>query len=315
MLARVLDQERCSAVLVQEYEYPRFDVCLLVGRMLGIAVLATFQGGRPEKSRSLEGWIRKRSVPRADGLLIGPRKEARAVKKRYGLSEEAVCTVGNPIDIEEWRPGDRAAARAELGLPEEAAIACWHGRIDIKRKGLDILVEAWRQVCQERPEAELRLLLLGAGSGNERLRELLEKASRAGLRGVHWHDEYTTDRTIVRRQLAASDVFVFPSRHEGFAVAPMEAMACGRAVVACDAPGVADLLGAKRSGGIVVKRNKGRALARQLGRVLDDRELASRLGHAARRRMEDNYSPEAIGERLIRALHQASPHRFPPRSS
>jgi glycosyltransferase involved in cell wall biosynthesis len=315
MLARVLDQERCSAVLVQEYEYPRFDVCLLVGRMLGIAVLATFQGGRPEKGRSLEGWIRKRSVPRADGLLIGPRKEARAVKKRYGLSEEAVSTVGNPIDVEEWRPGDRAAARAELGLPEEAAIACWHGRIDIKRKGLDILVEAWRQVCQERPEADLRLLLLGAGSGNERLRELLEKASRAGLRGVHWRDEYTTDRGVVRSQLAASDVFVFPSRHEGFAVAPMEAMACGRAVVACDAPGVADLLGGKGSGGIVVKRNKGRALARQLGRVLDDRELASRLGHAARRRMEDNYSPEAIGERLIRALHQAAPHRFPPRPS
>jgi glycosyltransferase involved in cell wall biosynthesis len=311
MLARVLAQERCSAVLVQEYEYPRFDVCLLVGRMLGIPVLATFQGGRPEKGRSVEGWIRERSVPKADGLLIGPRKEAKAVKKRYGLTEEAVSVVGNPIDVEEWQPRDRQEARAELGLPEEAAIACWHGRIDIKRKGLDILVEAWRQVCAERPEADLRLLLLGAGAGNERLRELLEGASRAGLRGVHWRDEYTTDREVVRRQLAASDVFVFPSRHEGFAVAPMEAMACGRAVVACDAPGIADLLEGERSGGILVKRKKGRALARHLGRVLDDGELAQQLGEAGRRRIEEHYSPQAIGGSLLRALHRAAPDRFP----
>jgi len=135
----------------------------------------------------------------------------------------------------------------------------------------------------------------------------------APLRGVHWHDEYTTDRTIVRRQLAASDVFVFPSRHEGFAVAPMEAMACGRAVVACDAPGVADLLaGGEQAGGIVVPPKKPRALAMELGRLLDDRVLATRLGEAGRRRIEERYSPEAIGSALVSALHAASPGRFPP---
>ena len=312
VLSRVLGQERCSAVLVQEYEYPRFDVSLLVGRMLGVPVLATFQGGRPEKGRSVEGWIRKRSVPRADGLLIGPHKQAKAVRKRYGVSDGAVTLVGNPIDVEEWRPQDREVSRAEMGLPQDAAIACWHGRIDIKRKGLDILVEAWRQVCVARPEADLRLLLVGAGAGNERLRELLEEASEAGLRGVHWHDEYTTDREVVRRRLAASDLFVFPSRHEGFAVAPMEAMACGRAVVACAAPGVADLLkGGEGSGGIVVSKNP-QKLARAMGSLLDDRERAWRMGKQGRRRVRERYSPEAIGEELLRALHRASPEIFPP---
>jgi len=296
--------------LVQEYEYPRFDVCLLLGNFLGLPVLATFQGGRPEKDRKLEGWIRTHTVPRARGLLIGPRREAEAVRKRYGLPREAVSIVGNPIDIEEWKPGEREEARAEMGLPEEAAVACWHGRIDIRRKGLDILVEAWRRVCEERPEADLRLLLCGGGAGNERLRELMEEA---GLRGVHWHEEYTTDREIVRRQLAASDVFVFPSRHEGFAVAPMEAMACGRAVVACDAPGVADLLrGGEGSGGIVVGgKNIKKKLAGALGMLLDDRERAWRLGEEARRRTEVHYSPESIGEGLLGSLHVASPEIFP----
>ena len=281
---------------------------MLLGKVLGLPVLATFQGGRPEKNRSVEGWVRRHSVPRASGLLIGPRREARAVRKRYDLPPEAITIVGNPIEIEEWRPGERKAARAELGLPKEAAVACWHGRIDIRRKGLDILVEAWRRVCAERPQADLRLLLCGGGGGNERLRRLIEEA---GLRGVHWHDEYTTDREIVRRQLAASDVFAFPSRHEGFAVAPMEAMACGRAVVACDAPGVADLLrGGEKAGGIVVARKDAHALAGALGKLLDDRELAWRLGEAARRRIEEGYSPEAIGRGLLGSLHKASPEIF-----
>lgn len=310
VLARVLGQEGCSAMMVQEYEYPRFDVCLLLGKLVGLPVLATFQGGRPERGRSLEGWVRKRTVPRAAGLLIGPRREARAVRARYELPPEAITVVANPIDTEEWRPQEREKARAEMGLPLDAAVACWHGRVDIRHKGLDILVKAWRQVCQERPEADLRLLLCGGGSGNERLRHLMEVA---GLRGVHWHEEYTTDRSIVRRRLAASDLFVFPSRHEGFAVAPMEAMACGRAVVACDAPGVSDLLrGGERSGGIVVGRNKAKRLAGAMGRLLDDRERAWRLGEAGRRRMEERYSPEAIGKGLLGALHGASPEIFPP---
>jgi glycosyltransferase involved in cell wall biosynthesis len=308
VFGRVLREEGCSAVLVQEYEYPRFDVCVLLGKLLTIPVLATFQGGRPEKERSLEGWVRKLIVPRAAGLLIGPRKEARAVRERYDLPAEAVTIVANPIDTEEWRPGDRVTARAELGLPKDATVACWHGRIDIRRKGLDILVKAWKQVCEERPEADLRLLLCGGGSGNEKLKGLMEEA---GLRGVQWHDEYTTDRTIVRRQLAASDLFVFPSRHEGFAVAPMEAMACGRAVVACDAPGVADLIrGGEKAGGIMVGKNAGK-LARAMGGLLDDRERAWRMGESARRRIEENYSPEAIGEGLLRGLHEASPKSFP----
>jgi glycosyltransferase involved in cell wall biosynthesis len=310
VLARVLREERCSALLVQEYEYPRFDMCLLLGKLMSLPVLATFQGGRPEKDVSLEGWMRKRTVPRANGLLIGPRKEASAVSARYGLPPEAITIVGNPIDVNEWKPGDRAAARETLSLPDDVPVACWHGRIEIRRKGLDILVKAWHQVCQERPEADLRLLLCGGGAGNARLRQLMEEAP---LRGVHWHDEYTTDRTIVRRQLAATDVFVFPSRHEGFAVAPMEAMACGRAVVASDAPGVADLLaGGERAGGVVVPRKNPRALAKELGRLLDDRDLAARLGEAARRRIEERYSPEAIGSTLVSALHVAAPGRFPP---
>ena len=310
-LARVLRQERCGAILVQNYEYPRFDVCVLLGRWLGLPVLATHQGGKPPKAR-LQGWVHRWTVPAAAALLIGARQEARAVAARHRLPSGTITMVPNPIDPDEWIPGDRAAARSALDLPADVPVACWHGRVQVVQKGLDVLVEAWRLVCAERPGADLRLLLCGGlrgERGSERLRHLI---AAAGLRGVHWRDEYVLDRAVVRRQLAASDVFVFPSRHEGFAVTPLEAMACGRPVVASDAPGVADLLaGGEQAGGVVVPREDPRALATALGRLLDDRDLAMRLGEAARRRVEKRYSPEAVGLTLASALHKAAPDRFP----
>lgn len=309
-LARVLRQERCDAMLVQNYEYPRFDICVLLGRWLGLPVLATYQGGKPSKTW-LEGRVHRWTVPAA-GLLVGARQEAEAVATRHRLPSGTVAMVPNPIDPGEWTPGDRAAARSALDLPADVLVACWHGRVQVAQKGLDVLVEAWRLVCDERPGADLRLLLCGGlrgDRGSERLRHLI---AAAGLRGVHWRDEYVLDRAVVRRQLAAADVFVFPSRHEGFAVTPLEAMACGRPVVACDAPGVADLLtGGEQAGGVVVPREDPRALATALGRLLDDRALAVRLGEAARRRAVERYSPEAVGLALAAALHRAAPGRFP----
>jgi glycosyltransferase involved in cell wall biosynthesis len=310
-LARVLRQEQCGAIVVQNYEYPRFDVCVLLGRWLGLPVFATHQGGKPPKSR-LEEWVHRWTVPAAAGLLVGARKEAAAVATRHRLPPGAVTAVSNPIDLREWTPGDRAAARAALDLPTDVPVACWHGRTQVKQKGLDVLVEAWRLVCAERPGTDLRLLLCGTLRGDRGAAQLRRLIAAADLRGVHWRDEYVTDRAVVRRNLAAADVFVFPSRHEGFAVTPMEAMACGRPVVACDAPGVAELLdGGERAGVVVVPREDPKALAAALGRLLDDRALAARLGEAARRAV-GRHSPEAVGVTLAATLHKAAPDRFPP---
>jgi glycosyltransferase involved in cell wall biosynthesis len=309
-LARVLHQERCDAIVVQNYEYPRFDVCVLLGRWLGLPVFATHQGGKPSRSQ-MEAWVHRWTVPAAAGLFVGAQQEVEAVAARHRLPPGAVTVVSNPIDLNEWTPGDRAAARAVLGLPADVPVACWHGRAQVKQKGLDVLVEAWRLVCAERPEADLRLLLCGGLKGKHGSTRLRRLITAADLRGVHWRDEYVTDRAVVRRQLAAADVFVFPSRHEGFAVTPMEAMACGRPVVACDAPGVADLLtGGEQAGGIVVPREDPRALAAAMGRLLDDRALAARMGEAARRAV-GRHSPEAVGLALAATLHKAAPDRFP----
>src|SRR5439155_7288893 len=138
-----------------------------------------------------------------------------------------------------WTAAGREEARAVLGLPSEARLAAWHGRVLMHRKGLDVLLDAWERVCRERPGVDLRLLLLGTGNDAA---ALYRRLADVRLRGVHWIDRYVNERAFITRFLTAADVYVFPSRHEGFPVAPVEAMACGLPLVACDAPGVPDIL-------------------------------------------------------------------------
>jgi len=289
--ARELRRSRCDAILCQEYESPRFDVSVAVGRVLGIAVFATYQGGSWQLSR-LEKCVRPSSLRRSRALIVASSVEARRVREAYGLPEAKIARIPNPLDLEAWYPADRDRARAELGIGAETRLAVWHGRIDVRTKGLDLLLEAWRLVRAARPAKELALLLVGTGRDRDVLAEQLRQLQ---LPDVRWIDEYVLDKAAIRRYLSAGDVYVLPSRWEGFPVAPLEAMACGLPVVAASAPGIEDIFDrGEQSGGLVVPAEDAEELARCLNRLLGDEAEARLLGERARRRVTDAFSLEAV---------------------
>ena len=299
-LARALRRERCRAVLCQDYEHGRFDACLLLARALGLPVFATFQGGDASLGR-LERLARGPALRACDGVVIAARREAERVRARYGVPAEKIARIFNPLDLDDWRPptpSERGAAREALGIPAEARVVAWHGRVLVELKGLDVLLDAWDRLTGERPGREPRLLLVGTGNDAGELRRRI-----GGRRDVVWTDEYVRDRARLRGLLAAADAWTLPSRREGFAVAPLEAMACGLPVVAADVAGVGDVLeGGEASGGLVVPPADPPALATALGRLVDDPALSRALGARARQRVERGFSPEAVGAQLRRFL-------------
>ena len=288
-----------EVVLLQEYEEPRTDLLAWWARRRRLPVLASFQGGVPPWQRApVQRRVRTASVRRLAGVLVGSADEAARVQREHGLPPSRVHRVVNPVDTRSWAPRDRAAARERLGIPAGARVVAWHGRVDVPRKGLDVLLAAWREVCAALPGADLRLLLVGTGADAPELARLV-----TGARGVHWLDEYASAQHVAER-LAACDVWVSASRNEGLAVAPLEAMAAGRPVVLSDAPGARDVVGDDdRHGGTLVPRGSSAALAGAVLAALAAPERLGPRGDAARRRVEAEFSLQAVSRQLDTAVH------------
>ena len=292
-LRKLIEDEQCAALLIQEYEYCRFDILVRLAQRLGIPAIATFQGGDQTLSW-LEGRVRPRSMALCSGLLIASSGERARVERTY-RKHPPILSVPNPLDTDEWRSTDRVLARRELDLPADAFIAINHGRIDIHRKGLDILLAAWAAA----PPGD-RLVIIGSGQDQAQFSSLL---ASGGHDNVHWISNYTTDRALVRRWLSAADIYVTASRVEGMPVAPLEAMACGLPIVATDAQGLPDILNAgEASGGLLIARDDIAALTAAIDTLRRDPERRQKLGEAARRRAEHGFSTTSVSRSLDQFL-------------
>ena len=296
-LGRELRRRRVAAVLCQEYEYARFDACVALGRALGIPVFATDQGGAATRP-GLEALLRPLAMRAAAGFVVAAEGEARRIQREHAVPAGRIARIQNPVTHAGGGGAAREARRRELAVADATVLVAWHGRVERDRKGLDVLVDAWEALDGRPGLPERWLLLIGSGEDDPWLGTRL-----AGVAAVTWVDRYVVDRARLAGLLAAADLYVFPSRHEGFPVAPIEAMASGLPLVAADAPGIADILPrGEADGGLVVAPGEAAPLADALAALIGDPARRARLSAAARRRAAEGFSPEAVGRELRRAL-------------
>jgi len=302
LLMQELRRESCCAIFCQDYESPRFDVCVGIGQWLHLPVLACFQSGSFEPN-PIGRLLRRFTLPASAGLAIGPQTEIQRVSLRYRFTHTTIAQIFNPIDVLLWQSTDQAEARRAFGLPATAEVVVWHGRIEFATKRLDVLLNAWEQVCRDRPQRDLHLMLMGIGQDAELLRQ---RIAQFPWPNIHWVDRYATNQAEIRQFLSAGNVYAFTSSYEGFPVAPIEAMSCGLPLVATDASGVPDLLkDGEQSGGMLIPRGDISAFAQALGQLLDSPERQQELGQQARRRIEEAFSLEAIGQQFLTLLAKA----------
>jgi glycosyltransferase involved in cell wall biosynthesis len=185
---------------------------------------------------------------------------------------------------------ERRDARAALGIPAEALVIGFVGRV-VREKGVVELVTAWRALRAERPG--LRLLIVGPLEPHDPLPGDAAAALRTEPGIIAVGQDWDTPRYF-----RAMDVVALPSYREGFPVVPLEAAAMALPVVATRVPGCVDAVLDGVTGALVPARDH-HALADGLAAYLDDAALRARHGAAARARVLQEFEQR----RLWDALH------------
>ncbi|GGZ49666.1 glycosyltransferase [Streptomyces subrutilus] len=219
--------------------------------------------------------------------------EAEGIAARWSV-------VRNGVDLDHFRPDgpdpdrERAAARARLPLPEalrgDGPLAVCVGRI-CPQKGQDVLLRAWPQLLGRVPAA--RLALVGDGPDADRLRTTAPA-------GVH----FAGAAPDIRPWLRAADLVVLPSRWEGMALAPLEAMACGRPVLVSDVSGARESLPPGQGRLCLVPAEDPTALAKALGRLLAEPRLLAELGEQARQHARTDFDVRRTTDAVTGLYHE-----------
>lgn len=219
-----------------------------------------------------------------DAVLAVSEQVRRHAIEVDGIAPERVETIYNGMDLARW-PG-RAEMRRQGG-PVITTVG------NLRRvKGHDVLLEAAAIVRQQMPEA--RFTIGGEVLEPEFFSSLQQQIARLGLGS---HVSFVGGVRDLPKHLAGADLFVLPSRSEGFSNAILEAMAASLPVVATNVGGNAE---AVQSGttGLIVPPENAEALARAMLTILSDPEKAASMGVAGRRSVAENFTTDAMMRRI-----------------
>lgn len=218
-------------------------------------------------------------------VFIAISDEIREGLIRDGVPPGRIARISNFIDPGIFRPpgaGEKERLKAELGYAGKTLVLC-AGRL-VPRKGVEFLLDAWKEIAPAFPEA--RLLILGDGP----LREALE--DRSSRLGVGDTARFGGRVDNVPELLRAADLFALPSLQEGMSNSLLEAMAAGLPIVATRIGGVVDVVRDGKNALLVEPGDKD-GLARGLRAIISDSDLRKTLANSALETIGEHFGLES----------------------
>lgn len=208
-----------------------------------------------------------------------------------GVNKHQIVNITNGVNCNRFvcaSSQDRQNWKMEREISPSTITVLFSGRL-VKRKGLDILLSSWADISSINPCVHLFILGSGTTQPDSVEEEMKKLVVQEGIENVTFFGESKNPE----HYLGNVDIFVFPSRIEGFPNALMEAMASGLAIVSSDIGGVKPLIKHKETGLLFESENR-EDLTRQIVRLLESSEKRSELGYKARKLMKKEYSFETI---------------------
>jgi glycosyltransferase involved in cell wall biosynthesis len=179
-----------------------------------------------------------RAIAAAPVIVCNSRRTAEDVGRHYGIADDRLRVVYYGVDAQAFggvTGAERAAARADAGLDPERPIAIFIGALGDRRKGFDLLFEAWTALSADRTW-DVDLVVAGAGA------EVPAWERRAADRGVAARMRFLGFRDDVAALIGAADLVVHPSRYEAYGLGVHEAVCRGLPAIVSAGAGVAERL-------------------------------------------------------------------------
>ena len=294
-------------LLVEEHARAPFDVlhayfltqagfvATYAGKYLGIPSVVSIRGNDIERA-AFDPSRFSHTMYALQNASAVTANAAELAKKAQAFVDREIHLIPNGIDTELFKPMERNEALAEaLGLggkrkEERAESGEWRvvgfvGELR-EKKGLKTLLNAYAQVSKK--QAATLLIVGEVRQGDDR--NLLEEFQSANpqlpitITGHIPHKDLPSYYSLM-------DVFVHPSLRDGMPNAVLEAMACGKTVIATPVGGVKEVL---RDGvnGLLVKVNDAEGLAEKIAEALSQPDKRNQLGRSAREAILLQYTPE-----------------------
>jgi D-inositol-3-phosphate glycosyltransferase len=208
-------------------------------------------GDTPEPLARIVG--EQQVVAESDRLIANTVDEAQQLIEWYDADPDQVVTIPPGVDLEMFRLADATASRTRLGIPPDALVLLFVGRLQ-PLKAPDVLIRAAAEIARSHPElaARLQVIIVGApsGSGLSNPGALAELAAASGIA-----DRVRFEPPASREKLAdfyrAADLTIVPSYNESFGLVALESQACGTPVVAAAVGGLPTAVAAGISGELV----------------------------------------------------------------
>lgn len=247
----------------------------------------------PYVLKGFKGWLKNKLIARAERIIVASRATSELVQMQAPFMREKITVIPNGIDIRAFTAESQLANRNEFRrvcfgtLPNEKIVLCVAELHE--RKGQKYLIEAMREVIKEFPSAKLVLI----GDGPER--RLYEKLGGALGDRIFMPGR----RKEIARIMAASDIFVLPSRREAFGLVLLEAAATGLPIIASRTGGIPEIIENGKTG-LLVEPENSKLLSKSICALLREPSTGSQMAENMMRRLRENFDAEKMADETAR---------------
>jgi len=246
-------------IVIGYWTYPEGAGAEYVARKLGKPVVIGALGTDINDRSGINAWLTQKTLQAADKIVFVSQAMTRNAIATFGVDPARCATVVNGINTAVFHPQDRASCRAALGLPADAPVVIYVGRL-IEAKGLRELLTSVTKLRQTHPD--LRTILIGEGPYLEALQTQIDAqglSDHVTLAGGQLPEK-------VAQYINAADILTLPSWSEGYPNVLVEALACGCPVVATNVGGIPEIVTTEN--GRLVSPKDADALAEALSQSL-----------------------------------------------